>query len=368
MSIHVRPCWATGVLATFVSLFVFGCSRPTDHYEMADYAKIRKIDAHVHDNVTDPIFETVAREDGFRILSVNVDYPDFPSADSQLSMARRKLNASPDVFAFASTFTMNGFDDPGWVARTDAHLDSTIADGAVAVKFWKNIGMVYRDASGNLVMINDPRLEPVFDHLARMKIPVVNHTGEPRDCWLPVEKMMSNDMKEYFSHHPQYHMYLHPEMPSYEAQISARDSMLSHNPSLTVMGAHLGSLEWSVAAIESLLTHHANAVVDIAARIDYLQIQSQQHWEGVRHLFCTYPDRILYGTDMVLNPADSIGAFRQAAHEKWLSDWKYLATDSTQTLSNVSGPVRGLALPREVIDKVYTLNAERIFPRAWKGR
>jgi len=368
MKVRVCSSVALGILWPLVSLVTGGCTRPVDHYGVDDFRKVRKIDAHVHDNVADPVFEAIAREDGFRILSINVDYPDFPSADSQLAVARLKLSESPDVFAFASTFLMKGFDDPGWIGRTEAHLDSTLAEGAVSVKFWKNIGMVYRDAAGKFVMINDPRLQPLFVHLARGGVPIVNHTGEPRDCWLPVEKMMSNDMKDYFSHHPQYHMYLHPDMPSYEDQIRARDSMLSNNPDLRVMGAHLGSLEWSVAAIESLLVHHPNIVVDIAARIDYLQIQSQHNWDGVRRLFCDHPDRILYGTDMVLNPGDSIAGFRQGAHEKWFSDWEYLATDSTLTLANVSGPVKGLALPREVIDKVYCLNAERMFPRAWKGR
>ncbi len=354
------------VVAVASVLLWAGCAKKTEGYSMDDFTKVKKIDAHVHDNTVDPAFEIVAQQDGFRLLSINVDYPDFPSSDTQLNVAVQKVKEYPALFAFASTFHMTGFDDPGWSAHTNRYLDSTFAAGAIAVKFWKNIGMVFRDKNGALVMINDPRLQPIFDHLAERKIPVVNHTGEPRDCWLPVEKMMSNDMKEYFSHHPQYHMYLHPDMPSYEAQIRARDSMLSRNPTVTVMGAHLGSLEWSVDSIESMLAKHPNAVVDIAARMDYLQIQSQQNWEKVRQFFCNYPDRILYGTDLVRNPSDSAAAFTQAAHEKWLSDWEYLVTDSTLTLANVTGPVKGLALPRDVIDKVYCLNAERVFPRAWK--
>ena len=350
------------------ALIRINCAGTADHYGVNDFKSVKKIDAHVHDNTTDPVFELLAREDGFRILSISVDYPDFPSYDTQLTVSIQKLKDYPDVFAFASTFPMKGFDTPGWAARTDSYLDSTLAAGAVAVKFWKNIGMIARDSKGSLVMINDPRLQPIFDHLTGLKIPVINHTGEPRDCWLPVEKMMSNDMKEYFSHHPLYHMYLHPDMPSYEDQIRARDSMLSNNPSLMVMGAHLGSLEWSVDTIESFFTKHPNAVIDIATRMDYLQMQSQQNWEKVRRLFNTYADRLVYGTDLVLNPNENTSDFKQAAHEKWLSDWKYLATDSTITLGNVPGPVKGLALSREVINKVYSQNAQRVFPRAWKAR
>ena len=141
-------------------------------------------------------------------------------------------------------------------------------------------------------------------HLVARNIPLVSHCGEPRDCWLPVAEMMSNDMKEYFSQHPQYHMHLHPEMPSYEDQITARNRMLAKNRTLPVVGAHLGSLEWSVERIAGFLEAHPNACVDMAARMDYLQMQSQKEWQKVHDFLCAYNDRILYGTDLIINPAD----------------------------------------------------------------
>jgi hypothetical protein len=36
-------------------------------------------------------------------------------------------------------------------------------------------------------------------------------------------KMTVRSDKSYFSANPQYHMFLHPEYPSYEDQINARD-------------------------------------------------------------------------------------------------------------------------------------------------
>jgi hypothetical protein len=32
---------------------------------------------------------------------------------------------------------------------------------------------------------------------------------------------------DYFKAHPQYHMYLHPQMPTWEQQMAARDRMLA---------------------------------------------------------------------------------------------------------------------------------------------
>ena len=44
----------------------------------------------------------------------------------------------------------------------------------------------------------------------------------------------------------------------------------------------------------------------------------------------------------------------------------YLATDSVMTAGSIEGSFRGLSLPREVIDKIYRENAERMFPGGWK--
>ena len=342
------------------------CTRPPATYSAADFATVRKIDAHLHDNAPGPAFADVARDCGFSILSINVDYPDFPPLPDQQAFAKSHHDARPADEAWAATFFMAGWGEPGWAGKTIAHLDSALQDGAVAVKFWKNIGMVFRDAEGKLVMIDDPGLDTVFSYLIKRGVPIICHCGEPRDCWLPVPDMMSNDMKDYFSHHPQYHMYEHPEMPSYEAQVAARNHRLERSPGMKFMGAHLGSLEWNVDTLAAFLDRFPGASVDLAARIDYLQIQSQRDREKVRAFFAKYADRLIYATDLVLNPADDTTAFKSATIAKWRSDWAYLATDTVMTQPVVTGTFQGLGLEKPVIDKLYRENAEKLFRGAWK--
>jgi predicted TIM-barrel fold metal-dependent hydrolase len=358
---------APSYLVVLFVIVISACSCRQNNYNMDDYSKISKIDAHVHDNSESSAFVDIAKQDGFKILSINVDYPDFPPLEVQQNIAGLHAKNYSDNFAFASTFKMEGWDDPDWLEKTISHLDSTFKNGAIAVKFWKNIGMVCKDKNGKLIMLDDKKFDPVFAYLKQQKIPVISHCGEPRDCWLAVDKMMSNDMKEYFSNHPQYHMYLQPDMPSYEDQMNARNRMLDKNPDLKVMGAHLGSMEWSVDEIIKFLHKYPNAVVDLAARMDYMQLQSQKDWTKVHNFFCDFKDRIVYGTDLIINPTDDQKVFKEVAHDKWLSDWKYLATNSEMTLPNIKGSFKGLVLPKEVIDKVYHANAERIFSKAWKS-
>ncbi|MGH1558112.1 hypothetical protein ACRAWD_10565 [Caulobacter segnis] len=66
---------------------------------------------------------------------------------------------------------MKGFGDADWARKTTAALDAEFQQGALAVKVWKNIGMVERDAASQLIFIDDKGFDPVFDHLASRGIP-----------------------------------------------------------------------------------------------------------------------------------------------------------------------------------------------------
>jgi hypothetical protein len=252
---------------------------------------------------------------------------------------------------------MDGFGRKDWLNNTENWLDSCLKNGAVAVKVWKNIGMSYRDDSGKLVMIDDPRFDSLFNWLSNKKIPVVGHLGEPKNCWLPLSEMTTRNDSGYFSQHPQYHMYLHPELPSYEDQMAARDRMLSKHPDLHFIGAHLASLEWSVDRIAAFLDKFPNAAVDMTERMGQLYYQTRTDREKVRNFFLTYQDRILYGTDMGDDGKSDPSEFVQKMHQTRLNDWKYLTTDAKMTSSLIKGEFQGIKLPRSVIDKIYRENA-----------
>ena len=222
-----------------------------------------------------------------------------------------------------------------------------------------------RDANGELIMLDDPKFDPVFKFVRDQNKVVLSHAGEPRNCWLPIEEMTVNNDREYFSKNPQYHMYLHKDMPSYEEQIEARDKMLEKNKDLTFVAVHLASLEWSVEEIANFLDRFPNASVDVAERLSHLQVQSQKDRKKVRDFMIKYQDRILYGTDFQELEDTDPNVLRAHIHTTWMADWKYLTTDEKMTVDQVDGDFKGLKLPRSVINKIYRVNAEKIFPNAW---
>ena len=82
--------------------------------------------------------------------------------------------------------------------------------------------------------------------------------------------MLNNDIKEYYAEHPEYHMNQHPNLPSYENQLNARDKMLDKHKDILFMGAHMASLEWSLTELEDFVDKYPNAVVDLGARMGYI--------------------------------------------------------------------------------------------------
>jgi hypothetical protein len=342
-----------------------GNSTGKESFTMADFASVEKVDIHVHINTPDTALIDQAAADHFRLLTINVDYPDFPALAEQRRVAHALIAAHPERVAYAAAFSMQGWDEPDWPQHTIQLLDSEFAHGAVAVKVWKNIGMSFRDAKDKLVTIDDPKFDAVFEFIRRRNKVLVGHLGEPRNCWLPIEQMTVNGDKEYFREHPQYYMYQHPEMPTYEEQMAARDRMLDRNPKIKFMGAHMASLEWSVDRLAAFLDRYPNAVVDLAARMGQVQFQSNQDREKVRRFFIRYQDRLLYGTDTAQNAVDKGRELRREAHETWLRDWRYLNTEETFKDPELDAPVHGLGLPRDVVRKIYSANAERWYGNPW---
>lgn len=342
------------------------CSTVPRSFTADDFASVDKVDVHVHINSPGSALLDQAAADHFRLLTINVDYPDFPPLAEQSRIAQALVASHPAELAYAATFSMLGWDDPNWQQRVIKQLDAAFKAGAVAVKVWKNIGMEFRDAHGRLVMIDDPKFDPVFDFIREQHRVLIGHQGEPYNCWLPISQMTVNNDKEYFKEHPQYHMYLHPEMPSYEQQMAARDRMLDRNPELKFVGAHMASLEWSVDRLAAFLDRYPNAVVDLAARMGQVEYQSNRDLDKVRRFFIRYQDRLLYGTDLSQDAGADPQQVRRDAHATWMRDWQYLATSLTFRVPELDAPVHGLGLPKDVIRKIYSTNAEQRFGNPWQ--
>jgi hypothetical protein len=331
------------------------------YYSVSDFQRVPKIDGHFHYNTSDVRFLKFADSLNFRILSPNVDAG--ISIDQQLEITSDIKRRFPGKFAFFGTFTAVNFGRSAFGKETVDRIEQCMKAGASGIKVWKNVGMSLQDQTGQFVMVDHEKFDTVFNYLEKHRIPLLAHLGEPRNCWLPVDQMTTPNDKRYYQNHPQYHMYLHPESPSYVDQIKARNHLLQKHPALEFIGAHLASEEWSVEELSKSFDRNPQLKADLAARISHLEYQSAKDGKKVRDFLIKYQDRIIYATDMSVNEnSTNFTSVCESMRRTWLDHWIYLATDSFMTYKDMPGSkLTGLQLPREVIDKIFFKNAIKYF-------
>ncbi len=344
-------------LLLFTIVIMMGCSRAPE------FKTFPKIDAHVHLETSDDSFVKIVEENNFKMMTLVTRAAPQPEIQKEFNYAKALYNKYPERVAFATTFTMDGFGEPGWEEKTIEWLKKSFEEGAIAVKVWKDIGMTFRNEDSTFIMIDDPRFDPIFNFIESQNKTLVNHNGEPKNCWLPVDEMTVAGDRNYFTEHPQYHMYLHPDYPSYEELLIARDRMLRKHPNLRYVGCHLGSMEWSVEEMAKWLDEFPNYGLDMAERIVHFKVQDR---EKVRDFIIKYQDNLLYGTDIGINDrkagVTSLGRAQEILDDIWSSDWEYFTTDHMMTQDDKVKEYQGLKLPVSVLKKVYYENAMRMYP------
>ena len=345
----------------YIFLLAILASCASDYYSIEDFKKVKKIDTHMHLNAEQLALAQQAEEDNFKLLTVNVDVNGYPTLEDQERFALHQVKAFPDRIDYLTAFDLTRWNSADWADQTISRLKNSFDSGALGIKLWKNIGMTYKDSAGQFIMIDNPKFDPVIEFIIKQDKTIMAHLGEPKNCWLPLDQMTVNNDRNYFKEHPEYHMYLHPEYPSYDDQINARDRFVEKHPDMRFVGAHLGSLEWDVDELAKRLDKFPNMAVDMAARIPHLQHQTKLDREKVRNFLIRYKDRIIYATDSDISTGSNPENEKKNLHNTWFNDWKYFVTDETLTSPHVNGEFQGLKLPKDVIDKIYRENAMKWF-------
>ena len=319
------------------------------------------IDAHVHLNTLTEEKMEKALEYDTKFLSINTNIPFFESLEDQEKVILKLQEKYPGRVQYITSFDFRKWGEKDFSENAIAQIKRGLQNGAVGVKIWKDVGFDYHDENGNFVMIDNPIFEPIFKFIQENDILLIGHQGEPRNCWLPLEEMTVDSDRNYFRDHPEYHMYLQTDYPSYEEQMRARDNMLEKFPKIRYIGLHLFSMEWSIDEVAKRLEDFPNTHTDVAERVCHLQLQAKDNWEAVRDFCIKYQDRIIYGTDVIDDgsiPADQIA---EKFETLWNFHYDFFASDKTLTAPEFKGEFKSLDLPKEVIEKIFYTNAAKIY-------
>ncbi len=318
---------------------------------------IPKIDVHSHYKFTRAYLPSFFKKWNMQAVLVDVASEKPTGVKRSWNEYLENSKTNKELYFLCTSLVGTHIDDIDFAQKAIAQLQREFDSGARMMKVWKNFGMVTRDASGNFIQIDDKRLQPIWDFLKDNGIPVMAHIGEPVQAWKPLDDT-NNPHYGYYTRHPEYHAFKHPEIPLYETIITARDRWIGNNPDLQILCAHMGSMSHDVDMVAARLDKFPNINVEPAARFGDLAGQDSKK---VRAFFEKYQDRIFFGTDYGNSRNQSELSPEELKEEEQDLDanysllWTYLSTkDSVEIRSQKN---IGLGLSKDILHKVYYQNA-----------
>ncbi len=273
------------------------------------------------------------------------------SGDNIVKSVKNIKSNNPQRFIVFANVDFSKVGDEGWARKAATQLEEDVKNGANGLKVYKNLGFSVKDVSGNRVAVDDPRLDPVWQKCAELKIPVLIHTADPKSFWDSMD--LHNERWMELATHP--NRKRGPNNPEpFEDLIAEQQRMFRRNSKTTFIAAHFGWLPNDLQRLSKLLDEMPNVSVEFGAVIAELGRQPKM----ARSFFEKYQDRILFGKDSWV-PDEYATYFRVLEtedeyfpyHKKYHAFWR----------------MYGLGLSDGVLKKVYYKNALRIIPNIDKS-
>ncbi|MCK4850530.1 MAG: amidohydrolase family protein [Phycisphaerae bacterium] len=260
-------------------------------------------------------------------------------------------------YAFTTATFLHEPDEPlfsnaeQFVKQTVELLGRQVRLGARGLKILKGLGLSSRDAQGNLVAVDDPRLADIWDAAGELSVPVLIHQSDPYGFFEPV-----TPENEHYGTLMRYSdwQFASEKFPGKMELLERRDNLVRRHSKTTFVLAHVANFAENLGYVSSLLDENPNAYIDFSARIEELGRQPY----SAREFFIRYQDRILFGADM---PA-SAQMYRCYFRFLETFDEYFFAPDYDGTFDRRRWAIYGIGLPREVLAKIYYQNALKIIP------
>ncbi|MEX0905719.1 MAG: amidohydrolase family protein [Balneolaceae bacterium] len=244
-------------------------------------------------------------------------------------------------------------DEPDFGQNEAGRLEEAVKMGVRGIKISKSLGLNDRDNSGELIPVDDPRIDPIWAKCGELGIPVLMHISDPKAFFTPIDKY--NERYDELGAHPNWG-FSDDEFPEKEELLIQRNRVIEHHPDTTFIATHMANLPEELGRVSMWLEKYPNMYVDIDARISELGRQPYT----ARKFMIRHQDRVLFGTDTRPNL------------ESYQVYYRFLETDDEYINADPSHHrqgrwrIYGLYLPDDVLEKIYNKNALKIFAQ-FKG-
>jgi predicted TIM-barrel fold metal-dependent hydrolase len=319
-------------------------------------AKFPVVDMHQHVNDARgigeriPPAEVVQRMDLLNIKAMVILTSGW--GDQLQKIVDEMVKPYPGRFIVFTEPDWSKIDDPKFSKFMVEQLDDAVQRGARGYKILKELGLGVKDKTGKLITVDDARLDPVWEECGRLGIPVAIHIADPEAFFQPING--ENERYEELNEHPDWSFY-GPQFPTFEELLAARNRMFAKHPHTTFIVLHAGNWPENLDNVSEMLDRLPNTVIEFGAREAELGRQPRR----VRRLFMDYQDRVMFGTDNTPEVDMYQNNFRWLETDDEAFDYWGSPAQGRWTIS-------GLNLPNPVLEKIYHLNADRLFGR-FKG-
>ncbi len=238
-------------------------------------------------------------------------------------------------------------DDDNYAETQVKIIRDGVKKGAIGLKVYKSLGLRNKDSKGNRIRVDDERIGPIWDVCGELGIPVLIHSADPFQFWLPKDDQNERwfELKE----KPGRYYGDSDFIPPFEDIINEQHTIFKRHKNTTFINAHLGWMGNDLKKLGQHLDEFPNVMTEFGAVIAELGRQPKT----AKKFFIDYQDRILFGKDSynkeefytyfrVLESDDEYFDYFRKRHAFW--------------------KMYGLNLPDEVLKKIYYENALRIFP------
>lgn len=309
-------------------------------------AKFPVVDIHSHQRATAANMPQLVKEMDALNLRVLVNLSG--SSGDTLRQNVETIRNSPykDRFRVFANVNWNGAGTPEWRQRETAALRQAVKDGAIGLKVFKELGLRNTKSDGSRLEIDDPDLDPIWQVCAELDIPVLIHTADPAQFFEPID--YHNERWLELGLFPN-RAYPQDQYPSFETLMGERDRMFARNPKTRYIAAHFGWHGNDFGRASRMLDKMPNVYLEVAAVLYEFGRQPR----AATAFFTKYQDRVLFGKDTyepteypyywrVFETSDEYFDYYRHYHAFW--------------------KLNGMALPDNVLKKLYYQNALRITP------
>ncbi len=267
------------------------------------------------------------------------------------SRLRKFKEAAPERFIF--------FGGPGWKhwqvdddrfgENAAKRFKAQVARGAQGLKIWKDFGLHVRDQHGILVRVDDIRLDPLWNAVDELGLPVMIHVADPVAFFDPLDE--TNERWDELNAHPEW-QFPAPQFPSLISIMDDFARLVMRFPNLKFIAAHVGCYAENLEWVGILMQRCPNLYVDISARISEL---GRQPYSAKRFIE-KFSDRVLFGIDC----GPDLDAYR-TYYRFFETDDEYFNYSAQAVLEQGRWQIYGLNLPASALENIYYNNAARLF-------